>query len=108
MAEFLLKTCQKYGFGITHYSIEYFHEASASEFIYQYLSYQKRNITAAQKTEIQKIYWSHSHTGNNQPRTFIGYAQVLRILARQVEDVLNSKDDLDFFVFQWKWTVRVI
>ena len=96
MAEFLLKTCQKYGFGITHYSIEYFHEASASEFIYQYLSYQKRNITAAQKTEIQK-YIDHiaSIIGNNQPRTFIGYAQVLRILARQVEDVLNSSDDLD-------------
>lgn len=96
MAEFLLKTCQKYGFGITHYSIEYFHEASASEFIYQYLSYQKRNITAAQKTEIQK-YIDHiaSIIGNNQPRTFIGYAQVLRILARQVEDVLHSSDDLN-------------
>lgn len=96
MAEFLLKTCQKYGFGVTHYSIEYFHEASASEFIYQYLSYQKRNITAAQKAEIQK-YINHiaSIIGNNQPRTFIGYAQVLRILARQVEDVLNSSDDLD-------------
>lgn len=88
MSQFILDVCKESGFGITQYSIDYFEESTAPIFIEKYLEYQNRHLNYEQRNEINRYIEKIKHYigDNNKIRSFIGYAQVLRILCRQIEN----------------------
>lgn len=88
MAQFIVNICNEFDFGITQYCIDYFEEVTAPIFIEKYFEYQNQRLSYEQRTEIQEyIDKIKRHIGDsNEVQSFIGYAQVLRILCRQIEN----------------------
>lgn len=97
MAQFICDVCSEIGLKISCYEIDYFEESEASSFISEYLKFNMVSLNAKQKQNIDSyIDAIKNHIGkDNNPRTFIGYAQVLSILARQIEVELKNNADLD-------------
>lgn len=94
MAAFIRDVCVEHGFGITHYSIEYFEEGQAPYFIEQYLDFQGKKISSIQRKEIQKYLETiknRIHT-RDEVRSFMGYAQVLQILCRKIEKAIDDNE----------------
>lgn len=95
MAQFICNVCKEIGLKISCYEIDYFEELEAPRFITEYLKFNKIPLTPKQIKNVDEyINEIKQHLGmENNPRTFIGYAQVLSILARQieVEYKVNSK-----------------
>lgn len=87
MAQFICDVCSEIGLKISCYEIDYFEELEASRFITEYLRFNKILLNQKQIKNIDAyINEIKQHLGaENNPRTFIGYAQVLSILARQIE-----------------------
>lgn len=88
MSQFILDICNEYNFGVTQYSIDYFEETTAPLFIEKYFEFKKQHLTHDQKCEIRQYIKSFiDHIGDdNKVQCFVGYAQVLRILCRQIEN----------------------
>lgn len=97
MAQFICDVCDEVGLGISCYEIDYFEEAEASDFIIKYLNFQKITVSPEQARNIDAYITAIKNRlgDENDPRSFIGYAQVLSILARQieVENRVNPKLD---------------
>lgn len=87
MAQFICDVCSEIGLKISCYEIDYFEELEASKFIAEYLRFNKIFLNQKQIENIDAyINKIKQHLGaENNPRTFIGYAQVLSILAKQIE-----------------------
>lgn len=94
-SQFILDICERNNFKITHYSIDYFEEDTAPLFIESYFNYRHKQLSYNQQLEIQRYIESiKRHIGNsNDIRSFIGYAQVLRILCRQIESTFFEEND---------------
>lgn len=97
MAEFILGVCRDKGFGVTCYEIDYFEEADSISFIVNYLKHAGKQVGSTQEENI-KGYFSaiKEHLGLQQDqRSFMGYAQVLSILARRLEMEIEDNPRLD-------------
>lgn len=97
MAQFICDICSEIGLKISCYEIDYFEELDASRFITEYLKFNKIFLKQKQIENIDEyINEIKQHLGTeNNPRTFIGYAQVLSILARQIEVEHKTNSDLE-------------
>ena len=97
MAQFICDVCSEIGLKISCYEIDYFEELEASRFITEYLRFNKILLNPKQIKNIDAyINEIKQHLGaENNPRTFIGYAQVLSILARQVEVEYKTNSELE-------------
>lgn len=97
MAQFICDVCSEIGLKISCYEIDYFEELEASRFITEYLRFNKILLNQKQIKNIDAyINEIKQHLGaKNNPRTFIGYAQVLSILARQVEVEYKTNSELE-------------
>ena len=95
-AEFIRSICKERGFGLTSYDIDYFDEEDAPLFIKQYLCHAGIEVSPAIEVQIQEYLGMIKQRIDNtdDTRHFIGYAQVLSILARQVEEELRSASSL--------------
>lgn len=95
MAQFIADTCEKLKFGITQYCIDYFAENDARLFIESYFQHRQQRLSYEQKNEIDRYLGDiKQHIGDNEEvQTFIGYAQVLRILCRQIENAFFTQKD---------------
>lgn len=94
MASFICDVCAEYGFGVRHYRIEYFEEGKALCFIEEYLRFQGKSISLMQKKNVQR-YLDEIKERILSPedvRAFLGYAQVLQILSRKIENALDNGD----------------
>ena len=87
MARFICSVCDEAEIPLTCFDIDYFEESEAPEFIGKYLEYNDIHINQKQERRIEEyIEQIKLHLGDNSNRKyFIGYAQVLCILARQIE-----------------------
>ena len=97
MAKFIQTVCEKVGLRLAVYEIDYFEEDEAVNFITSALEYQKKPIYQEQRKNIE-LYISaiKNRLGEeNNPKSFIGYAQVLSILARQLEKEYKDNSRLD-------------
>ncbi|MPM12305.1 hypothetical protein SDC9_58657 [bioreactor metagenome] len=92
MAQYIRDVCEEHGFSLACYELDYFEEENASDFIEKYLSFKNVSLNAAQKSSIfNYIEDIKRRIGDQvQIRQFIGYAQVLSILARQFEQAFKS------------------
>lgn len=95
-AQEICSICAEFGFGITHYYIDYFEEEVAPDFIRAYLETTGTRITPVLEDQIAQ--YVNDIKGrldiNDDIRSFIGYAQVLAILSRQVEEEIKSNGTL--------------
>lgn len=93
MADFIECICAEMNFGITRYDIDYFKEDDAPIFIKKYLQFRNITVTPAlQATIDDNITEIRARLDENSDlRSFIGYAQVLIILARQIEKGNTSR-----------------
>ena len=87
MAKFIVESCKELHFGVKHYSVDYFSEDDAQSFIKSYFEYNEKQLSYEQKEEIRRyIEEIKQHIGNEaEIQSFIGYAQVLSILCRQID-----------------------
>lgn len=87
MAKFIVESCKELHFGVKHYSVDYFSEDDAQLFIKSYFEYNEKQLSYEQKEEIRcYIEEIKQHIGNEaEIQSFIGYAQVLSILCRQID-----------------------
>lgn len=87
-AQFIRSVCAEAGFRLTCYDIDYFEEEDAPHFVEEYLKSVKIEITPSLRCQIrQYINIVKQRLDNNEDiRSFIGYAQVLAILSRQIEE----------------------
>jgi len=112
MAQFICDVCDEVGLGISCYEIDYFEEVEASDFIIKYLNFQKITVNSEQAKNIEAYITAIKNRlgDENDPRSFIGYAQVLSILARQieVENRVNPKLDNISSIVQVKGSDRLI
>lgn len=92
MAAFIRDVCREHGYGVNHYTVEYFEEEKAFLFIEKYLNFQGKKISLIQKKEIQRYLDEIKKRINTskEVRAFMGYAQVLQILSRQIEKALDD------------------
>ena len=100
MAKFIQTVCEKVGLRLAVYEIDYFEENEAVNFIAGALEYQDKPIYQEQRKNIE-LYISaiKNRLGEeNNPKSFIGYAQVLSILARQLEKEYKENSRLDNIV----------
>lgn len=97
MAQFIQDVCKEAGFGITCYTIDYFEDTEAVEFILEYLRFHNCAVGFQQKKNVIKYLDEIKlRLGTKQEqKSFIGYAQVLSILARQMEVVSETNPLLD-------------
>ena len=97
MATFIRDVCADHGFGINHYTIEYFEAEKALCFIEQYLEFQGKEISEIQKEAIQKYLEELKRRIDTieEIRSFMGYAQVLQILSRQIEKAIDDDEITD-------------
>lgn len=97
MAQFICDVCKEVGLGIVCYEIDYFEETEAADFIIQYLNFKKMSVNPEQARNIEAYITAiRNRLGDeNDPRSFIGYAQVLSILARQIENEYKINSRLD-------------
>lgn len=99
MANRLCALCEKNGFGIERYNIDYFEVGDAKRFIESYLEFQNIDINDSDKAAIdsyleeikKRVAASYK---DDDIKEFIGYAQVLRILSVQIEKLINDSADL--------------
>lgn len=97
MAKFIQTVCEKVGLRLTVFEIDYFEETEAISFIASALEYQGVPVHQEQRKNID-LYISaiKDRLGEeNNPKSFIGYAQVLSILARQLEKEYKDNPRLD-------------
>lgn len=96
MARFICAVCDEAKIPLTCFDIDYFEEDEASKFIIKYLEYKQIQINQNQKDNIDAyLNEIKLHLGTNTNRkSFIGYAQVLSILARQIEIECNAGSNL--------------
>lgn len=86
MAQFLRSVCDEIGLHNSCYEIDYFEEKEAFQFIINYLKFNGVSLNNDQSKNIEAyINAIKLHLGGNDPKPFIGYAQVLCIIARQIE-----------------------
>lgn len=86
MAQFICSVCDEIGLHYSRYEIDYFEECEAYQFIIRYLSFKGISLNSDQANSIASyINDIKLHLGDNDPKSFIGYAQVLCIIARQIE-----------------------
>lgn len=100
MAQFIRDVCKEAGFGITYYDIDYFEEEDSVQFILDYLKFHGYTVGPIQRENIQKYLDEiKQHIGSEQDqKSFIGYAQVLSILARQMEVEIENNPLLNNIV----------
>lgn len=93
MAEFIMTVCHEYGFGITQYSIDYFETLEAQNFIEKYFQFKHRSLNGNQKKSVKEYLDDIRRRIGNEDniRPFLGYAQVLRILSRQIERAFDPQ-----------------
>ena len=87
MARFISSVCDEAKIPLTCFDIDYFEESESFKFIQKYFEYNGIHINQKQKQRISE-YLNHIklHLGSNDnEKYFLGYAQVLCILARQIE-----------------------
>ena len=88
MAQFILESCRENDFGVTHYSVDYFNEKDALDFVEQFFSFNNHPLTQSWKSQVERYLEeikSRLGQDSNRIRSFIGYAQVLTILCKQIE-----------------------
>ena len=97
MAQFICDVCDEVGLRIDCYEIDYFEETEASDFLIKYLNFRKINVNSEQARNIDAYITAIKNRlgDENDPRSFIGYAQVLSILARQIEVESRGNPRLD-------------
>ncbi len=97
MAQFICDVCDEIGLKISCYEIEYFEERDAPEFIIKYLQFNNIHVSQKQIKNIGAyIDEIKQYLGTkNEPKTFIGYAQVLSILSRQIEVEHKTNPELE-------------
>lgn len=87
MARFICSVCDEEKIPLTCFDIDYFQENEALNFICSYLHYNQISIDEKQKANIsQYLAQIKAHLDTNANiKFFIGYAQVLSIISRQIE-----------------------
>ena len=100
-AKEICSVCAEFGFGITCYNIDYFEEEAAPVFIQAYLESIGIKITPVLKSQIDQYVDNVKGRldAKDDIRSFIGYAQVLAILARQIEAEIRSNGTLKHTTF---------
>lgn len=100
MSRFICDTCDEIGLPLTCFDIDYFEENEAPLFIGKYLEHKGIRVNQKQERSIEAYLEEiklHLGTKINR-KSFIGYAQVLSILARQVEMEYITEASLDNLV----------
>lgn len=97
MAQFIQSVCEEVGLRLAVYEIDYFEENEAVNFIASALEFKGMAVYQEHRKNIE-LYIStiKNRLGEeNNPKSFIGYAQVLSILARQLEKEYKDNPRLD-------------
>lgn len=97
MAQFIRETCKKAGIALTCYDIDYFEAEEAPRFIESYVNFTGIDITPAFHRQIIDYVDCVKQRLNQEDdiRSFMGYAQVLSILSRQVEAAYRADHSLE-------------
>ena len=95
MARFIKDTCEEESIEIDHFYIDYFEEDSAQKFIEAYLEFQKISVTSNNRKIIEQYIDDIKQRIRPETdiRHFIGYAQVLEIISRQVETFISESKE---------------
>ncbi len=95
MAKFIVETCKELDIGITQYSVDYFEESDAQNFIEKYFNYKNKHLSYEQQREIERYLTEIKNRigDRGEIKRFVGYAQVLSILCRQIDNAFFVQND---------------